>query len=67
VNQNRADLLTVIAELSRRYPHWRFGQLVSNVAGWTDKEIWDAKDDELLNAVRQHLDASARESATSPA
>ena len=25
-----------IAELCRRYPDWRFSQLVANVAGWAD-------------------------------
>lgn len=51
----RADLLVVLAELSRRYPDWRLGQLVANVAGWADQEVWDVEDVELLRAARQHL------------
>lgn len=51
----RMELFTALAELSRRYPHWRIGQLVANVAGWADAEIWDAEDASLLAAVRGHL------------
>jgi hypothetical protein len=54
--QQRADLLAVIAVLCQRYPNWRFGQLVANVAGWADQEIWDVEDDQLLEAARLHLD-----------
>jgi hypothetical protein len=54
--QQRADLLAAIAALCQRYPGWRFGQLVANVAGWADQEIWDVEDDQLLEAARLHLD-----------
>jgi hypothetical protein len=54
--RDRADLLAVIAALCQRYPHWRFGQLVANVAGWADQEIWDVEDDQLLEAARLHLE-----------
>jgi hypothetical protein len=59
--ERRADLLAAIAELSRKYPDWRLGQLVANVAGWADQEIWDAEDEQLLEAARLHL----RQSVTS--
>ena len=52
----RAELFEAIAELSRLYPHWRLGQLISNVAGWTDVDLWDIEDDQLLAAARAHLD-----------
>lgn len=55
-SQRRAELLTVIAELCQRYPDWRLGQLVANVAGWADQEIWDVEDDQLLEAARLHLE-----------
>jgi hypothetical protein len=45
----------VLAELARRYPHWRVGQLVANVAGWADADVWDAEDAQLLAAARSHL------------
>jgi len=54
--QLRADLLVAIAQLTERYPNWRLGQLVANVAGWADQEIWDVEDEQLLEAVRQHLE-----------
>ena len=53
--QQRADLLAVIAQLCQRYPDWRLGQLVANVAGWADQEIWDVEDEQLLEAARLHL------------
>ena len=54
-SQERAELLATIAELSQRYPDWRLGQLVANVAGWADQEIWDIEDEQLLEAARVHL------------
>ena len=54
-SQERAELLATIAELSRRYPDWRLGQLVANVAGWADQEVWDIEDEHLLEAARAHL------------
>ena len=55
----RMELFTALAELSRRYPHWRIGQLVANVAGWVDVDIWDVEDANLLAAVRNHLNSNA--------
>ena len=61
-SQERAELLATIAELSQRYPDWRLGQLVANVAGWADQEIWDIEDEQLLEAARAPaaVDAGAR-------
>ena len=55
-----SDLLEVLAALRRRYPAWRFGQLIANVAGWADVEIWDIEDETLLEAARAHLEAAAK-------
>jgi hypothetical protein len=57
--EQRADLLAAIAELGRRYPEWRLGQLIANIAGWTDQEIWDVEDEQLLAAVQAHLNQLA--------
>ncbi|MGI6416207.1 MAG: hypothetical protein ACOX1P_11100 [Thermoguttaceae bacterium] len=60
-NDQRADfaeLMEVLAELHRRYPDWRLGQLVANVAGWADREIWDVEDKQLFEAARSHLHQS---------
>jgi hypothetical protein len=51
----RAEVFAALAELARHYPHWRVGQLVANVAGWADAEVWDAEDEQLLSAAREHL------------
>jgi hypothetical protein len=53
--EQRTELLAAVAELSHRYPDWRLGQLIANVAGWADKEIWDVEDDQLMTAARSHL------------
>ncbi len=52
----RNELIEAFAELSRRYPEWRFGQMAANVAGWLDREIWDVEDEQLLQAIRSHLE-----------
>jgi hypothetical protein len=60
----RVDLLGVVAELCEKYPDWRFGQLVANVAGWADQEIWDVEDEQLLDAARLHLEQLAPSGTT---
>lgn len=54
-DQQRVELLAAIEALSRRYPDWRLGQLIANVAGWADQEIWDVEDEQLLAAAQSHL------------
>jgi hypothetical protein len=64
-NSSRAELLSAIAELCVRYPHWRLGQLIANVSGWADQDVWDVGDEQLLEAARAHLQdlAEKREEA----
>jgi hypothetical protein len=62
----REELFAALSELARRYPHWRVGQLVANVAGWADAEVWDAEDAQLLAAIRTHLMPEARPVQTVP-
>jgi len=64
-SERRADLLEAIGELGRRYPDWRLGQLVANIAGWADQEIWDAEDEQLLAAAQSHLQQLASPAAAS--
>jgi hypothetical protein len=52
----RQELLDVVTALSERYPHWRFGQLIANLSGWADAEVWDVEDGQLLAAARAHLE-----------
>jgi hypothetical protein len=63
----REKVLRLLAEMSERYPEWRLGQLVANVAGWArqptepyDTGIWDVEDNELLATLERHL-AQAKE------
>lgn len=55
IDPERADLSELIGELRRRYPDWRFGQLVCNLAGWADVDVWDVEDEQLIAAARAHL------------
>ena len=55
----RDELLLAIAELRRQYPKWRLGQLILNVAGWADQDLWDIEDDQLLAAANLHLQQSS--------
>jgi len=55
-SETRDELLAAIAQLSHRYPNWRLGQLIANVAGWADQEIWDVEDEQMLAAAQSHLD-----------
>jgi hypothetical protein len=64
-NIARADLLAAITELCERYPNWRFGQLIANVAGWADQDLWDVEDEELFAAAQSHLQQSAPVEAAS--
>ena len=60
----RARLLKRIDELSQRYPDWRLGQLLCNVAGWADADTWDAEDEQLLAAAEAHLAQFAKRPTT---
>jgi hypothetical protein len=58
----RIEILRLLSEMSQRYPEWRFGQLVANVAMWAkqptapgDTGIWDMEDEEMLAALERHL------------
>jgi hypothetical protein len=51
----RNELFKLLSDLAQRYPEWRVGQLIANVAGWADVDVWDAEDGQLLAAVRAHL------------
>lgn len=65
-SERRVKLLAAIEELSRQYPDWRLGQLIANVSGWADQEIWDIGDDQMLEAARLHLQQQSAPAASSP-
>jgi hypothetical protein len=62
----RTEVFAALAELARRYPHWRLGQLVANVAGWADTEVWDVEDEQLLAAARAHLESLSGQNGGKP-
>jgi len=59
----RTELFAMLDELARRYPEWRLGQLVANLADWADQAVWDVEDDRLLEAAKVHLAELASRSA----
>jgi len=63
----RAELLNVLAKLSERYPDWRLGQLVANIAGWADQDIWDVEDQQLVAAAQLHLQQCSPDKQRVPA
>lgn len=70
-SETRRELLRVLDELSTQCPDVRFSQLIANLAtlakGPTVEAIWDAEDEELLQAARQQLAIfRARHSAVAP-
>ena len=58
----RSELLDVLAELSEACPEMRMGQLLANLAtlarGAAVGAIWDAEDEELLDAARRQAEVS---------
>ncbi len=55
MSPDRQTLVKAIVALCDRYPHWRLGQLISNISGWADIDLWDIEDDQLLAAATAHL------------
>ena len=55
----RKEILKALAEMSDRYPDWRFGQMVANISFWAkgpnSQAIWDVEDQEFLDTITRHL------------
>ncbi len=53
------DLVAALAKLIERYPQWRFGQLVCNVASWAGEppphEVEKVSEEAMLKAAQSHL------------
>jgi hypothetical protein len=64
----RQELLSVLTELSASCPEMRFGQLIANLStlakGLSAEGLWDAEDDELLDAARKQLAYFAQRQST---
>jgi hypothetical protein len=72
ITSTRRELLQILAELSEFIPDVRLGQLVANLSylarGPSNASVWDAEDEEMLEAARKHLDQwRARRNVSVPA
>jgi hypothetical protein len=52
------ELCDTLLEIHRRFPDWRFGQLVCNLASSAggSMRVWDVEDESLLAAATRFLD-----------
>jgi hypothetical protein len=59
MNSVRKEIIRLLPELSELTPDVRFGQLMANLSylavGPTNEAIWDMEDEQLLDAIRQHI------------
>jgi hypothetical protein len=57
------ELFAALREMRERYPNWRFGQMIANLATWAQgaekNQVWDIEDSALVNAARRHLERKA--------
>jgi len=65
-NPVRKEVLRLLEQVSELAPEVRFGQLIANLSylavGPTNEAIWDMEDEQLVEALRQHLaDLSKRQ------
>jgi hypothetical protein len=56
----KQEILRALSELVEHCPDVRFGQLIANLSviarGPTPEAVWDMEDDELLEAVKSHIE-----------
>jgi hypothetical protein len=45
-----------VAAIWRLHPDWRLGQLVANIAAWSEQDVWDVEEDTLMQEIQRHLD-----------
>ncbi len=64
----RHDVLQALGELSAKFPEWRLGQMIANLAvvarGATTEAIWDVEDEELLAAIHSQLEKRRSRTST---
>jgi hypothetical protein len=63
----KREILRSLADLVEQTPDVRFGQLIANLSviarGPTPEAVWDMEDDELLEAVKSHIEDHERRHA----
>src|SRR5260370_26440171 len=61
----RQRLFQALKDLSGIYPHWRLGQTVENLCGWTMQNdfcgSFDVEDEKLTTTAREHIDRRKEE------
>ena len=45
-----------LAAIWAKVPDWRFGQLISNISGSYDKDIFFPEDDEFLQFMKDYIE-----------
>jgi hypothetical protein len=59
ISPSRQEILRLLVRLSELTPDVRFGQLIANLSyhavGPTAEAVWDMEDEQLLEAIRQHI------------
>lgn len=64
MNPTLEQIFDAIREMRARYPGWRFGKIVCNVAMWArgpvPEAVWDVEDEEFVAAAREHLEKRKR-------
>ena len=65
IDPTRLEILRLLEQISELEPEVRFGQLVANMAflaaGPWNETLWDLEDEQLLNALSQHLANQSRQ------
>ncbi len=63
----KQEILQTLSDLIEQIPDVRFGHLIANLAviakGPTPEAVWDMEDDELLEAVKSHIEDFERRHA----
>ena len=63
----KREILQALSDLVEHTPDVRFGQLIANLAviarGPAPEAVWDMEDDELLAAVKSHIEDFERRHA----
>jgi hypothetical protein len=56
----KRDILAALSSLIEHTSDIRFGQLIANLSviarGPTPEAVWDMEDDELLDAIKSHIE-----------
>jgi hypothetical protein len=64
ISPMRKEVFRLLEQVSELDPDVRFGQLIANLSylaiGPTNEAVWDMEDEQLLDAIRQHLSDLAK-------